>query len=233
MRESEFAAAGARVGVEAVEHDLFLLGSEFREVNAGKFGSAIGVGEKDFPLVLEGFDLGHDGHAEKSANFGFVNRGIPEADMLLDDAALGVQNERSGQGGDAAELDADVIGGHGHGIVDASLLDVLPDIGLFVVNIEADDLEAAFVAVLQSDKVGNFRAARSAPGGPEIKEDNFSLKGGDGEWLAVERGELEVGRGVGVADEADDGLIVLLLGILCADQNRCEEKKEQAKEPEV
>jgi hypothetical protein len=25
----------------------------------------------------------------------------------------------------------------------------------------------------------------------------------------------------------------LLLGILCADQNRCEEKKEQAKEPEV
>ena len=140
LRESELAATGARVGVEAVEHDLFLLGSEFREVDAGKFGGAIRMGEKDFTLVLEGFDLGHDGHAEQSANFGFVNRRIPEADMLLDDAALGVQNERSGQGGDAAELYADVIGSHGHGIVDASLLDVLLDIRLFVVDIEADDL---------------------------------------------------------------------------------------------
>jgi len=232
LRESEFAAAGAGIGVEAVEDDLFLLGSEFREVDAGKFGSAIGVGEKDFTLVLEGFDLGHDGHAEESANFGFVDRGIPEADMLLDDAALGVQNERSGQGGDAAELYADVIGSHGHGIVDASLLDILPDIGFFVVDIEADDLKTVFVAVLQSDEIGNFRAARSAPGGPEIKEDNFSLEGGDGERLAVERGEPEVGRGVGVADEADDGLALLLRGSLCADQSRCEEKKEPAKEPE-
>ena len=215
-----------------MEHDLFLLGSEFREVDAGKFGGAIGVRQKNFALVLEGFDLGHDGHAEQRANFGFVNRGIPEADMLLDNAALGVQNERSGQGGDAAELYADVIGSHGHGIVDASLLDVLPDIGFFVVDIEADDLEAAFVAVLQSDEVGNFRAARAAPGGPEIKEDNFSLEGGDGERLAVERGELEIGRGVGVADEADDGLALLLRGSLCACQSRCEEKKERGNRPE-
>jgi hypothetical protein len=225
LRESEFAAAGAGVGVEAVENALFLFGSEFREVDAGKFGSAIGMGEKDFPLVLEGFDLGHDGHAEESANFGFVDRGIPEADMLLDYAALGVQDERSGQGGDAAELYADVIGSHGHGVVDASLLDVLPDIGFFVVDIEADDLEAALVAVLQSDEVGNFRAAGSAPGGPEIKEDNFSLEGGDGERLTVERGELEIGRGVGVADEADDGLVVLLRGSLCTCQSRGKEKK--------
>ena len=52
--------------------------------------------EKDFAFVLEGFDLGHDGHAEQGANFRFINRGIPEADMLLDDAAFGVQDERSG-----------------------------------------------------------------------------------------------------------------------------------------
>jgi len=204
-----------------VEHDLFLFGSEFREVNAGKFGGAIRVCEEDFALVFEGFDLGHDGHAEESANFGFVDRGIPQADMLLDDAAFGVQNERGGQGGDSAELDADVIGSHGHGIVDAHFLDVLLDVGLFVVDIEADDLQAAFVTVLQSDEVGNLRAARSAPSRPEIKKHNLSLEGGDGERLAIERGELEVGRGIGVADETDDGLFVFLR---CSEGRR-EEKK--------
>lgn len=193
-----------------MENDLFLLRIEFREVDAGKFGGAVGVSEEDFALVLEGFDLGHDGHAEEGANFGFVNRGIPEAYMLLDDAAFGVQNERGGQGGDSAELDADVIGSHGHGIVDAHFLDVLVDVGLFVIDIEADDLEAAFVAVLQSDEVGNFRAARPTPRGPEIKKDDFALQGGESEGFAVQGVELEVRGGIGVADETDDRLVVQL-----------------------
>jgi len=210
-----------------MENQLFLFRREFREVDTWKFGGAIGVCEKDFAFVLEGFDLSHDGHAEESANFRFVDRGIPEADMLLDNAAFGVQNKRSRQGGDAAELYADVIGSHGHGIVDAHFLDVLLDVGLFVVDIEADDLQAAFVAVLQRDEIGNFRAARSAPGGPEIKNDDFALQRGDGERLAVERGELEVGRGIGVADEADHGLVVLLRGSLCAGESRCKEKKQR------
>ena len=226
LRESEFAAARASVGVEAVENQLFLFRGEFRKVDTGKFGGTVGVGEKNFALVLKGFDFGHDGHAEEGANFRFINRGIPQADVLLHDAACGVQDERSGQGGDAAELYADVIGGHGHGIVDAGFLDVLLNIDLFVVDVEADDLEAAFVAVLQSDEVGNFCAARSAPGGPEIEEDNFALEGGDGQRLAVERGEFEVGGGIGVADEADDGLVVLRRGSLCAGQSRCERKKQ-------
>ena len=226
MRQGEFAAARARVGVEAVENDFLLHGCEFREVHAGKFGGAIGVSEEDFALVLESFDFSHDGHAEKGANFGFVDGGIPEADMLLDDAAFGVQNERSGQGGDSAELDADVIGSHGHGIIDAHFLDVLLDVGLFVVDIEADDLQAVFVAVLQSDEVGNFRSARSAPRGPEIKKDDFALQRGESEGLAVERGELEVGRGIGVANEADDRLVVLLRRSLCTCQNRWEANKQ-------
>lgn len=232
LRESEFAAARASVGVEAVENQLFLFRGEFRKVDTGKFGGTVGVGEKNFALVLKGFDFGHDGHAEESANFRFVNLGIPEADVFLNDAAFRVQNERSGQGGDTAELYADVIGSHGDGIVDAHFLDVLLNIGLFVVDVEADDLEAAFVAVLQGDEVGNFRAARSAPRGPEIKKDDFALERGDGEWLAVERGEFEVGGAIGVADEADDGFAVLLWGNLCASQSRCDEKKQRGKEPE-
>ena len=170
LRESEFAAAGASVGIEAVKSHLFLLGREFREVDSGQFSGAIGVCEKNFAFVLERFDFSHDGHAEQRANFGFVNGGIPEANMFLDDAAFGIQNERSRQRGDAAELYADVIGSHGDGIVDIGFFDVLLNVGFFVVDIEADDLEAVFVAVLQSDEVRNFGAARSAPGGPEIQK---------------------------------------------------------------
>ncbi len=94
LRESKFATAGAGVRIEAVKNGLFLFRRKFGEVDAGQFSGAIGVCEKDFALVLERFDFGHDGHAEQSANFGFVNRGIPEANVFLDDAAFGVQNER-------------------------------------------------------------------------------------------------------------------------------------------
>jgi hypothetical protein len=210
LRKREITAARAGVRVEAMKYYLLLLGCEFRQIHARKLGGAIGVCEKNFALVFERFDLGHDGHAEQGANLGFVNGGVPEANMFLYNAAFGVQNERGGQGGDAAVLGANVVGSHGDGIVDAHFLDVLLNIGFFVVDIEADDLEAVFVAVLQSDEVGDFRAAGSAPGGPEIQEDNFALQRGESERLAVERGELELRCGIGVAHEADHGLVVLL-----------------------
>ena len=43
LRERELAAAGASIGIETVERDSFLLGREFRKVDAGKFGGAVGV----------------------------------------------------------------------------------------------------------------------------------------------------------------------------------------------
>ena len=108
----------------------------------------------------------------------------------MNDAAFGIQNERSGKSGDAAVLDADVVRGHGDGIVDMHFVGVLFDVGFFVVNIEADNLEAIFVTVLKGDEVGNFGAARSAPSGPEIQKDHFAVKGGEGERLAVEGGDF-------------------------------------------
>jgi len=108
--------------------------------------------------------------------------------MFLDDAALGIQHERRREGGDAAELYADIIGSHGDGIVDAGFLDVLLNIGFFVIDIEPDDLETAFVAFLKSDEIRNFGAARSAPSSPEIQQDNFALESGEGDGLAIERG---------------------------------------------
>ncbi len=47
--------------------DLFCSGVSFREVDAGKFGSRDRRAREKLhlALVLEGFDLGHDGHAEE------------------------------------------------------------------------------------------------------------------------------------------------------------------------
>jgi len=66
LRESVLAAAGARVRIEAVESNLFLLGREFREVHAGQLGGAIGVFQKNLAFVLKGFDFGHDGEPEQA-----------------------------------------------------------------------------------------------------------------------------------------------------------------------
>lgn len=213
LRQSIFAAAGARLGVETVQSDFLLLGCEFREVDARKFGGSVGMFEKNFAGVLERFHFCLDGKTEQGVNFSFVERRIQKSDVLLNDAAFGVQDEGSGQGRDAAVCHADGVGSHGDGIVDASFRDVLLNLGgVIVVDIEADDLEAVFILILQNDEIGDFGAARSTPGGPEIQKDNFAVEGSEGERLAIEGGELEAGRGIGIADKADDRFVVLLRG---------------------
>ena len=64
LRESKFAAACAGVGIEAVKNYLFLFRREFREVYARKFGGAISVCEENLAFVFEGFNSGHNGHAQ-------------------------------------------------------------------------------------------------------------------------------------------------------------------------
>jgi hypothetical protein len=43
LRERELAATSAGIGIKAVKRNLFLLGCELREVDAGKFGSPVSV----------------------------------------------------------------------------------------------------------------------------------------------------------------------------------------------
>lgn len=131
--------------------------------------------------------------------------------MLLDDAPFGIQNEGGRQSGNAAVCRANGFGSHGDGIVDAGFVDVLLNIGsVIVVDIEADNLEAAFVLRLQGDEIGDFGAARSAPGSPEIQKDNLAAKCFEGEWLAVERGEFKVRCGIGIAHKTNYRRVVLL-----------------------
>ena len=227
LRQSILATAGAVVGVEPAQGDLFLPEGEFREVDAGKLGGSIGVLQKNFALVFKGFDSGGDGHAEQRANFRLEESEIPKTDMLLNDAAFRIHEERSGQGGDTAVFLADLVRSHGDGIVDAGFVDIFLNLGgVFVVDVEADDQEAPFITLLQSDEVRNFGATRSTPSGPEIQEDNFAARVGESERFAVEGTEVEVGGGIGVAHKAHHGLIVLLrcgYGGQEQKQQRCDE----------
>jgi len=128
----------------------------------------------------------------------------------LHDASPGVEHEGSRKGGDAAVLEADFVTGKGDGIVDAEAGDeALDGAGIVIVHDETENLEAVLVFVLEGDEVGNFSAARPAPGGPEIQEDDLAMGVGEGEGFAIEAGELEVRGGIGVANKADGGLLVL------------------------
>ena len=212
LRERVAATACARFSVEAVECRRFLLRREFRHIHAGKLAGTVGMLQENLPSVLERFDFdAADRQTEQRATFGFVEYGISQAFMLLNDAAFGVDDERCGKRGDPAVLDAGLIGADGDGIVDAEGFDELLYVfGAFDVDGEADDLQLVLIFCLQLDEVGSFGAAGSAPGGPKIHENDFALKRGDRNWFSVERGQLEFRRGLGVAHETDDGGLIFL-----------------------
>ncbi len=79
-----------------------------------------------------------------------------------------------------------------------------------IVHNQADDLEAVHVAFLQLDKVGNFCAARPAPGSPEVEQNDLSARSGERNRLAVQSGKLKFRREIGIPDKVDRGLRLLL-----------------------
>ena len=212
LRERVAAAAGAGFGVEFVERDGFLFRREFGKIHAGQLSRTIRVLQENLADILKRFHFDvADRQTEQRTNFGFVENGIAESFVLLHHAAFGIENEGSGQRGNPAVLNANVVRGQGNGIIDAeSCSEFFDRVGIVVVHDKAEDLQPVFVLFLQFDKIGNFRAARPAPRGPEIHEDNFSFRACEGDGLAVEASELEIRRGIGIAHESDGGLIFLL-----------------------
>jgi len=222
LRKRVAAAACAGLRVELVKRDCFLLGRELGEVHAGKFAGALGIFQKNLSGVLEGFHFDvADGQAEERTDFCFIEDGIAEAFVFLDDAAFRVQDEGSGERGDTAVLHANIVAGDSDGIVDSEFGDeILDGVQVVIVHDEAQNLEAVLIFVLEIDEVGNFGAARSAPGGPEIQQNDFAFGGSESNGLAVEASELEVRRRIGIADETDGGLLVL-----CGERGSNEAKK--------
>jgi hypothetical protein len=233
-----FAAAGARLRVEFVERDVFLLRSESRKVDAGKFRGALSVLQENLAGILEciHFDIA-DGQAEERANFRFIENRIAKAFVFLNDASFGVQNERSRQRGDSAVLKADGVSSECDGIVDFEFSDKFLDcVLIIVVHDEAENLQPVFVLILQPDEVGNFRTARPAPGGPEIQENHFAFGVRERDRLSIEAWQFEVWRGVGIANKANRRLAFLLRRSLQrknAKQQRSNEVKKRPSEMEI
>src|SRR6267142_2459420 len=223
LRKRVVAVAGAGFRAEFMESDGFLFRRELGKIDAGKFGGAVGVFQKNLAGVFESFDFHVANRQTKQrTNFSFVENRIAQAFVLLHDAAFGIENEGSGQRGNAAVLKANVVGGERDGIVDAeSCGEFLDGVQILVVHDQAENLQAVFIFLLQFDEVGNFGAARSTPGSPEIYENNFAFGIGERNGLAVEAGQLEFGRRIRIANEADGGLVVLL--------SRYKERKEAKK----
>ena len=223
LRERVAAAAGTGFGIEFVERDGFLFRREFGKIDARKFGGAFGVLQEDLPLVLKSFHFDvADRQTKQRTNFGFVENRIAESFMFLHDAAFRIENEGSGKSRNPAVLNANVVRGQRDGIIDAeSCGEFLDGVEIVVVHNQAENLQPVFVLFLQFDKIGNLRAARPAPRGPEIYEDDFAFGTGERDGFAVEASKLEVRRRIGIAHEADGGLIFLL----CS----CKERKEAKK----
>ena len=211
LGERECAATRAGFRVKFVKRDGFLFGREFGEVHPGKFARAFGVFQEYLAGVLEGFHFNvADGKSDERTNFGFVKNGIAKAFVFLHDAAFGIEHERSGERGDAAILETNFISGDRDRIVDAEFFDeFLHGVLIIVVNDETENLEMVFVFFLKSNEIGNFSAARSAPSCPEIHENDFAVGVGERNRFSIEPSEFEVRRGIGIAHEADDGLLVL------------------------
>src|SRR5258705_6583970 len=97
-----------------------------------------------------------------------------QSGMFLHDAALRIDHKSSGQGRNAAVRGNHFWRGHDNWIVDSTLLREFQYARRrAIVFGNADNLQVAAVLFLQRDQFWNFLAARRAPGGPEIHEDNF------------------------------------------------------------
>ena len=213
LREGKIAAARAALRVELVEGKLLLLGRQMGEIDTGKFAGAIGMGQENLAGILKGLEAGVNRQTEQGTNFQFIENGIAQPFVFLDDAALRVQNKRRGQGGDATIVHAHFWRGDGYRIVDLGFGDdFLDDVGIIVIDDQADNLELIFVFLLQRNEIGYFGAAGSAPGSPKIEQDHFAAGASEAESFAVECGEMEIGSQIGVAHKANHIVTLLCAG---------------------
>jgi hypothetical protein len=93
-------------------------------------------------------------------------------------------------------LRAERIVADGDRVAHACLLHEGPHLGgAFSVHIDADELEAlGAVGLVESHVPGDFNLAASAVDGPEVEEDDAASILREGEGLAVEIGEVEIGE---------------------------------------
>ena len=179
----EMAEGIAGFGVEEsgpVGHGADAGAIENEQENAGEHGSVFGEG---------GLDPGGQ----------HVNEAVgDEAVHPAEDAAGSGEDDGGGDGGNAevgaeSVLEIDFAG-------PAMPFEEGRDLVAVLVggDIEEDDVVAVLEAGFGLLVEGMLGAARAAPGGPEVEDDDFAFEGVEGEWGAVEGGE---GEGIGAGGE--------------------------------
>jgi len=126
--------------------------------------------------------------------------GIGSSDMFGVDASIAVNQKRDRQSQNTTVQLSSLSTAHYDGIVHVELLGERADGVGAIVHGDADDLQAAVtVALLQFYEMGNFLAARIAPGRPEIEKNDFAAVCRQAKIMSVElrKGEIRCGKVLG------------------------------------
>src|SRR5712692_2223645 len=76
LRQREVAPTRAAFGIEAMQRRLLLLGSQLREIDAGKLAGTIRMGKKNLSGIIEGFHSRVNRQSQQRADFHLIKRGI-------------------------------------------------------------------------------------------------------------------------------------------------------------
>lgn len=108
--------------------------------------------------------------------------------------AVAVDEEGDGETEDATVEVAELRVPEGDRVVDVqSLIEAADETGI-IVHGDPNDLEAvAPILILPGDELGYFKLTGSAPGCPEVEQDDLAAVGAQIERLVVEAGAGEVG----------------------------------------
>src|SRR5207244_7609003 len=166
----------------------------------------LGSAQAHLPLTRSGAPLHASGAPgsealEELPHVAFEGLAVDVAHHAPDHLAAAIDEEGGGDGADrAVEIEHPLVR-HCHAELETEPVDeVAYDLGLGVVHGDADHDEAlAREASLHFVEVGEARAARAAPRGPEVEHDDLAPEIGGLHGATIEATDGEGGSGRGVA----------------------------------
>jgi len=187
-----------------VEGGITLVGIQTAGVDAGQHRGAVSVFQKNLAGIVEGLDFHGNGQAQQRAYLGFIQGRVEQADVLLHNLTLRINDEQRGQCGDSTVINPDLSGRNRNRIIQALVLDEAAQFLLVIlIDHKPDNLKLVLIALLQRDKTGDFRSARSTPDRPEIEKNNFSPRRDQIEVIAFQVLDLKFGSRIRIAHKAD------------------------------
>ena len=148
-------------------------------------------------------------------------RGVQHPDVFLDDLRVAIDDERRRQRVDAGEDLLELRRRHDDRVVHVLLGGELAhDVGSDLVLRDADDLKLVAILLLQRDQVGDLRAARRAPGRPEVDDRDLAAQRIARNRPTVEVAHAERGHGGGVLRSRTVSFSPVDAGAVCGPDRR-------------